>query len=241
MNNKKESFWIPYADLMTVSMVIFLFIAVAYMALMEKQKAHTTQTIRDYVEAKDSLFHELNHIFKNEFKAKNLEIDSNLTIRFINPTVFFDSRAHELKTDFKKEIGDFFPKYLTVIMQPYFRDKIAEIRIEGHTDTLALGYTNDSYIDNVILSQQRSLEVLKYIRTLPCYDSLSLGKKNKLQFWLTANGLSFGRTLDVNNDLTFFSHKAINNNRSRRVEFRIVTTSDASIIKAFETIETSKR
>jgi predicted membrane protein len=36
--SKKDSFWIPYADLMTVLMVIFLFISLAYMGLVQFQK-----------------------------------------------------------------------------------------------------------------------------------------------------------------------------------------------------------
>ena len=38
MANKKDNFWIPYADLMTVLMVVFLFISIAYMGLLQIDK-----------------------------------------------------------------------------------------------------------------------------------------------------------------------------------------------------------
>ena len=56
-----------------------------------------------------------------------------------------------------------------------------------------------------------------------------LSKQNTLQFWLTANGLSFGRTVDLNDSLTYFTQNKIDKQKSRRVEFKIVTTSEQLI------------
>ena len=53
-----------------------------------------------------------------------------------------------------------------------------------------------------------------------------------LQYWITANGLSFGRTVDASDNLSIFSKQQIDNDKSRRVEFRIVTTSDEIIKQA---------
>jgi len=58
-----------------------------------------------------------------------------------------------------------------------------------------------------------------------------------LQFWLTANGLSYGRTLDDKKELTALSRKPVNNNVSRRVEFRIVTTSEKLVERVLEELE----
>src|SRR5690606_34641135 len=110
-------------------------------------------------------------------------------------------------------------------------DKISEIRIEGHTDDMPIHKTDDPYIDNIQLSQDRSRNVLAFLRSLPCYKTLSPKSENILRFWLTANGLSYGRTLDNNKALTFYSKKPINREKSRRVEFRIVTTSEVLIEK----------
>ena len=46
--SKKESFWIPYADLMTVLMVIFLFISLSYMGLVQFQKKQQDKIFEEY-------------------------------------------------------------------------------------------------------------------------------------------------------------------------------------------------
>lgn len=232
--SKKESFWIPYADLMTVSMVIFLFIAVSYMALRDKEQQKKTAAIEEYKQTKESLYNELKETFKNDFQRWNLELDKDLSIKFTNPEVLFPSGKSEITEKFQEILKEFFPKYLSVIMQEKYKDKIAEIRIEGHTDDVPTHETNDPYIDNIKLSQDRSRKVLQYLRELPSYHTLTPEREKLLQFWLTANGLSFGRTLDANKQLTIFSNQLIDKEKSRRVEFRIVTRTDEVVQKVIE-------
>lgn len=89
--------------------------------------------------------------------------------------------------------------------------------------------SSDPYIGNVLLSQERSAKVLEYFRQMEYYKNLSEKQKEQLQYWITANGLSYGRTLDDNKQESFLSHEPINANYSRRVEFRIITTSEELI------------
>ena len=63
---KKESHWIPLADLMTVLMIIFLFMAISYMAIVEKRQKEQNKIFKDYEESKVSLYKELNEAFKND-------------------------------------------------------------------------------------------------------------------------------------------------------------------------------
>ncbi|WP_416437549.1 OmpA/MotB family protein [Phnomibacter sp. MR] len=232
--SKKESFWIPYADLMTVLMVIFLFISLSYMGLVQFQKKQQDKIFEEYKQTKENLYDELKEIFRNDFKRWDLELDKDLSIKFTNPNVLFQSGKSDITPIFQDILKDFFPKYLAVIMQDKYKDKIAEIRIEGHTDDVPINKTNDPYIDNVQLSQDRSRNVLAFLRVLPSYQSLPAEKEQLLQFWLTANGLSFGRTLDSNKELTFISKSKIDKVKSRRVEFRIVTTSEILVQKVIE-------
>jgi outer membrane protein OmpA-like peptidoglycan-associated protein len=234
MSNKKESFWIPYADLMTVLMVIFLFISIAYMGLLQHQKKQQDKIFEEYKETKENLYNELKEAFKNYFARWNLELDKDLSIKFTNPEVLFPSGNSDITPKFQQILTEFFPKYLSVIMQDKYRDKIAEIRIEGHTDDVPTHETNDPYIDNIKLSQDRSRKVLHFLRDLPNYDSLSTEQEQHLQFWLTANGLSYGRTLDSEKQLTIYSKKPIDKEKSRRVEFRIITTSEILVQKVIE-------
>lgn len=234
---KKESHWIPLADLMTVLMVIFLFMSISYMALVEKKQREQNQIFKDYEESKVALYNELNEIFKNDFAKWDLKLDNDLSIKFTNPQVLFPTGKSEITPYFQTILTDFIPKYLSIVLQEKYKEKIAEIRIEGHTDTKPIGLTNDPYIDNMELSQDRARNVLAFLRSQDYFKNLNQTKKERLQYWLTANGLSYGRTVDKDYKLTFESNQFIDDDKSRRVEFRIVTTSEAIINEALKNIE----
>ncbi len=78
--------------------------------------------------------------------------------------------------------------------------------------------------------------VLTFLRSQDCFIQLPPPEKERLQYWLTANGLSYGRTVDNDYKLSFDSKQPIDNEKSRRVEFRIVTTSEATINEALKNI-----
>jgi outer membrane protein OmpA-like peptidoglycan-associated protein len=232
--SKKDSFWIPYADLMTVLMVIFLFISLAYMGLVQFQKKEQDKIFEEYKLTKENLLNELQQTFQQDKKKWNLELDDDLSIKFTNPQVLFDEGKSDVTPTFQNILKEFLPKYLSVVMQDKYKDKIAEIRIEGHTNTKPINKTNDPYIDNMELSQNRARNVLGFLRQQNCFIKLETTKKNRLQYWLTANGLSYGRTIDSKSNLTFNSKTEIDHNKSRRVEFRIVTTSEILVEKVIE-------
>lgn len=237
MSNNKDNFWIPYADLMTVLMVVFLFISIAYMGLVQFQKKEQDKIFEEYKASKESLYNDLNEEFSDDFKKWNLELDKDLTIKFTNPEVLFESGKSDITPKFQSILKEFFPKYLSIILQDKYKDKIAEIRIEGHTDNAAIYATQDAYIDNVKLSQDRSRNVLFFLRQLKFYKNLDYQKEKMLQFWITANGLSYGRTLDDNKNLTYTSNKPINKKNSRRVEFKIVTSSEKLVDKVLKDMQ----
>jgi outer membrane protein OmpA-like peptidoglycan-associated protein len=164
-------------------------------------------------------------------------LDKDLSIKFTNPQVLFKSGASDITPKFQEILTNFFPKYLSIVLQEKYKDKIAEIRIEGHTDNIAIHETDDPYIDNIKLSQDRSRNVLQFLRKLTYYKNLSPVKKQVLQFWITANGLSYGRTLDINKKLTYISKNKIDIEKSRRVEFKIVTTSEILVDEVLKQIK----
>jgi len=228
---KKESHWIPLADLMTVLMVIFLFMSISYMALMEKRQKEQNKIITNYEASKTALYNELYQTFHNDFDKWDLKLDKDLSIKFTNPQVLFDPGSAKITPYFKSILESFLPKYLNVVLQDKYKDKIAEIRIEGHTDLTPIGITNDPYIDNMRLSQDRATNVLAFLRHQSFYQNLPNAENTRLQYWLTANGLSYGRTVDKSWHLTYFSHNPVDNGKSRRVEFRIITSSEDIINK----------
>lgn len=235
--SKKESFWIPYADLMTVLMIVFLFISVGYMAILQKQKKNQDKIFTEYKESKLSLYNELNNEFKDDFEKWDLELGKDLSIKFTNPDVLFASGQSSLTPKFKNILSEFIPKYLNIILSEKYKDKIIEVRIEGHTDDVRRGITNDDYIDNVALSQDRAREVLAFTRSLSFYENLSKEKEELLRFLLTANGLSYGRTLDSEKKYTYETKKSVDKLNSRRVEFKIVTSSEQIVNEVVKGLE----
>jgi outer membrane protein OmpA-like peptidoglycan-associated protein len=242
MSNKKENFWIPYADMMTVLMVVFLFISLAYMGLVQYQKKQQDKIFEEYKETKENLYNELNETFKNDFHRWNLELDKDLSIRFTNPNVLFEPDKATIRPLFEQILNEFIPKYFNVLRQSKYKNKIAEIRIEGHSDPSPRtpnGYQNENfcYIENLQLSQERSLAVMNFIIRSPYYNQLTPDDRKWIRFSVTATGFSYGRTLDNSKQYSYKTGKEINFEYSRRVEFRIVTTSELLVQKVIEQLK----
>ena len=240
---KRESHWIPLADLMTVLMITFLFITVCYMLIVSEQKKKEDKLFEDFRAAKVGLYNKLDSVFKNDTARWNLKLDRDLSIKFTKPQVLFEEGKSTIKPEFKEILNEFLPKYLEVVLDKEFTDNIAEIRIEGHTNSKALqsnqvcNFSNDSYIDNMELSQNRARNVLSYLRSIEYFKGLNDSQKNVLQYWLTANGLSYGRTVDSKDSLTYFTKQSADDDKSRRVEFRIITNSEDLINKKLQNIK----
>jgi outer membrane protein OmpA-like peptidoglycan-associated protein len=235
--SKKDNFWISYADLMTLLMIVFLLISLSFMALVNEDQEKKQSILSEYQNTRKQLYDELNANFYKDIKKWKVELNKDLSIQFTNPEVLFPSGKSELTSEFKIILSQFFPRYIEIITKQKYRKNISEIRIEGHTDDVAIGTSNDPYIDNVQLSQDRARNVLAYLRTLPGYKNLKPSDEKVLKYWFTANGLSYGRTLDNNKELTFHSDKEINRTNSRRVEFKILTRSEELIEDFIEQIK----
>ena len=232
-----DNSWISFSDIMTGLMVIFLFISVSYIVEVQKKQRERDALFITFEKTKKQLYAELEDEFINDFTDWQVELDKDLSIKFTNPNVLFLSGRAEIRPNFETILNEFLPRYFNILLKPEYQDKISEIRIEGHTDIVpAPQFDSDPYIGNIKLSQMRSAEVLKYFRKMDYFQNLSKSDEQKLQFWLTANGLSYGRTLDNNKQLSAISGNIVNNDYSRRVEFRIVTTSETLVEQVLKEI-----
>lgn len=219
----KPNVWLSVSDLMTGLMVIFLFVAIAYISRVQKNQSVLT----DYVETKNEMHDKLVREFAGDTAQWQMAIGKDLTMKFKEPTVLFATGSYDLTPRFKEILDQFLPRYFTILLNDSLSNKIQEIRIEGHTDDVPIPkYDPDPYIANAMLSQQRALSVIRYFRSMPAYHNYTPEQKHQLEFWLTANGLSYGKAVDSNGEYTQKTGKPINKDLSRRVEFRIVTTGD---------------
>lgn len=219
----KHNVWMSVSDLMTGLMIIFLFIAIAYM----RQVQENQTVLTDYVETRNKLHDKLQSEFKDRPEDWQLVIGKDLSMKFNNPEVLFATGSAELTPKFKSILDEFLPKYIDILINDSLCTRIKEIRIEGHTDDVKFAGSNtDPFIDNARLSQQRSLAVLTYLRQMQALKKYTPDQQKMLEYWFTANGLSYGKSLDKDGEYTFISKQPIDRNLSRRVEFRIVTNGD---------------
>ena len=219
----KHNVWMSVSDLMTGLMVIFLFIAIAYIKRVQQNQT----VLSDYVETKNKLHDKLVKEFEGDTLKWQMAIGKDLSMKFNNPTVLFAQGSSELTPQFKEILDEFLPRYFNILLNDSLKKNIQEIRIEGHTDPVPYPSLDpDAYIANVILSQQRSLSVLRYFRSMPEFEKYNDKEQKLLEFWFTSNGLSYGKSLDSDGNYTLSSGKEIDYQMSRRVEFRIVTSGD---------------
>ena len=107
------------------------------------------------------------------------------------------------------------PVYCQVLMKEEYKDYLAEIIIDGYTDT-----TGD-YAYNLSLSQQRSLAVAQYLLSIED-DFLSSTQEEDLKQVLTVNGHSMSNPiLDADGNVDM--------DASRRVEVKFRLKDDEMI------------
>ena len=210
-----QSHWIPLADLMTGLMMVFMLLTAAFMLRVEQT---TTLVVKEYEETKSDMLRALQKEFAENLKQWNAELLGDMTIRFNDPTVLFATGSAELRPQFKEVLREFFPRYVTLLISPRFKDAIREIRIEGHTSLFWATDTpvQTAYFLNMALSQARTRTTLEFLLTLP-------GTSENID-WLiahvTANGLSSSRPVGKN--VADSKGQILN----QRVEFRILTNAN---------------
>ena len=224
---KKEenvSYWQSYSDMMAALLLIFvLVIAVAIVALndykeklaeqneellarqdlLEKQELEEKQAeIDKIIGVKQEIIEALNQEFSKEEIAINIDKQTGAIV--FDASILYDRSKSELKGEGIQFLDRFLPIYIGVLFSSEFKDDIAEIIIEGHTDT------DSGYMYNLGLSQDRALSVVEY-----CLSDSSLSKEQKeqLRSVITANGRSFSNPV-------YDADGKVNLTKSRRVEVK---------------------
>lgn len=224
---EKESFWVSYTDLMSALVIIFALVLMVAMFNMqssyeesqakiaEKEEALKKQNemIEEIVGVKAEIISELVKAFKDS--NLNMEVDRQTgAIRF-SGGVFFDSNSSEVSNTGEEYLQQFIPKYIGVLLSDQFKGEIAQIIVEGHTDT------DGGYLFNLNLSQDRALSVVQKIYD-PKFPNFT--HKEDLSKIITANGRSYSMPIK-NKD------GKINADKSRRVEFKFRLKDDELLDK----------
>ena len=145
---------------------------------------------------------------KNEFSKNNInvDIDAQTGALTLEASVMFDYDQAELTDEGKAELSNILPIYCKVLLQDEYKKYLAEIIIDGYTDT------DGDYTYNLELSQRRSLAVAEYLTEIR-EDFLNENQISDLQTYLTVNGHSSANPiLDAQGN--------VNKDASRRVEVK---------------------
>ena len=145
---------------------------------------------------------------KNEFSKNNInvDIDAQTGALTLEASVMFDYDQAELTDSGKQALEQILPIYCKVLLQDDYKDYLAEIIIDGYTDT------DGDYSYNLQLSQQRSLAVAQYLIDIQG-NFLNDEQSQELEKDLTVNGHSMANpVLDADGN--------VDKDASRRVEVK---------------------
>lgn len=198
--------WAPLSDLMAALMLIFMFIAIVFArTIVQEEETYKAEC--------DKILTSFKAEFGNDFEKWDVDLLDDLTIRFRNPDILFESGRADVRPHYQDILQSFFPRYLSITNNHAKTDEVREIRIEGHTSSAWFGESeDDAYFKNMALSQDRTRSILRFVMALPLESSL----KAWAQPLITANGLSSSK-------LVLNSLGREDAARSRRVEFRLIT------------------
>ncbi len=221
--------WISISDMMSGLMMVFLFISIAYMINVALQKNRIKEIAVTYKVLQDSLYKLLFLEFEKDLKNWNAYFEKEtISLRFESPDVYFKQGSAILENNFKNILKNFFPRYINILSRKEFKDDILEIRIEGHTSSewRFKSTEDEAYFNNMQLSQDRTRSVLEFVLLLPEISE----HKDWVKERLTANGLSSSKLIKD-------KQGSEDKEKSRRVEFRVVTNAERRIVKILEEVE----
>lgn len=178
-------------------------------ALLADQQAQIDQIIGVKAEVVESL--------KKEFANNNVnvDIDAQTGALTLNANVMFDYDEAELTEEGKVALEAVLPIYCKVLLEEKHLPYLAEIIIDGYTDT------DGDYSYNLELSQQRSLAVAQYLLDIQ-YEFLNDSEIKSLENYLTVNGHSMANPiLDAEGN--------VDKDASRRVEVKFRLKDDEMI------------
>ncbi len=215
-------YWMSYSDLMSALLLIFALLLMVNMYGNQKELEAKDQMIEEVIGVKTELIEEL----KKTFQDSNLQmqIDPKTgAIRF-SSGVFFEYDSSRISSEGRKNLENFVPKYINILLSDKFKEHISQIIIEGHTDK------SGGYLYNLELSQDRSFAVVNEIMG---EDFPDFNHKNDLRDMVTSNGRSFSEPIYKENG-------EVDSEKSRRVEFKFRLKDEEVIKKIQELVKDSE-
>lgn len=192
----------------------------AYLEIQNAQAelAATRSELQDIVGIRTDIIAALQSTFNNS----SMKVDAQTGSITFSSDVLFRYNSATLTTESKSTLKEIIPMYLDVLLQDQYRDYIAEIIIEGHTDT------DGGYEGNMELSYNRAYAVATFC--LDKRNGLDEKEIEQLQNLLTVNGRSCSNPI-YKKDSLGQALTEIDMAASRRVEIKFRLKEDEMIEK----------
>ena len=192
----------------------------AYLEIENARQELTTtkQELQDIVGIRTDIIGALQSAFSNS----TMKVDAQTGSITFSSDVLFRYNSSLLTADSKESLKNIIPMYLDVLLDDQFRDYIAEIIIEGHTDT------DGGYQSNMELSYARANAVAEFC--LDKRNGLSEEEIEQLQKLLTVNGKSWSNPV-YKKDASGNPTTEVDMTASRRVEIKFRLKEDEMIEK----------
>lgn len=202
---EENVFWVTMTDLLLGLAIVFMTLFILAMTGFTQQKLQQ-QTAQSDV-AKE--------LIKN-MKAQNIdaEIDKMTGQVKISDLELFELNSYNLSPKGKQYLDKFIPVYVnTIFSSPKLYEKIANIVIQGHTDSQTyknISSKEEQFTKNMDLSLQRANAVEDYIFK----TAYNRKYTDKLTRTLAVEGKSYTEPVLVNGKEDY--------NKSRRVELKLI-------------------
>ena len=182
----------------------------------------TQKELQDIVGIRTDIIGALQSAFNNSA----MSVDAQTGSITFSSDVLFKYNSAALSDDRRSTLKEIIPMYLDVLMQDQFREYIAEIIIEGHTDT------DGTYESNMELSYNRAYSVARF-----CMDPRNglTEEIEQLKSVLTVNGRSFSQPIYAADDQGNLTDQ-VDMAASRRVEIKFRLKEDEMIEKIEEVL-----
>lgn len=222
---EKLNFWLSYSDMMAALLLTFVLILSGTLlearSTYEEKQAELEEKQAEVEEKEAVIANQQTQIdtivgvrgdlvsaLSNEFSGNNMsvKVDAQTGAITFDSSLLFAFDDDKLQTAGEEFLNQFLPKYFSVLLGDNFLPYVAEIIIEGHTDT------DGEYMYNLRLSQNRALAVSSY-----CLEHggefLTTEQMEELRVLLTANGRSFSAPI-------YAADGTVDKDASRRVEIK---------------------
>lgn len=183
----------------------------------QKELATTKSELQDIVGIRTNIITAL----QDTIKDSGMTVDPQTGSITFSSDVLFQYNSSKLTAKSKESLKEVIPKYLGVLLQEQYRGYIAEIIIEGHTDT------DGTYQSNQTLSYDRAYAVSAF-----CQDTkngLNENQIKQLQQLLTVNGRSYSNPV-------YGTNGRVDMEASRRVEIKFRLKEDEMIERITEVL-----